>query len=78
MSLTFKLYTRNLKEKLHKMVNSTKIIISIAVSVRQVAFSVALFAEGDGNIGPFHKYTNLVFRYVATNIGLAYNTKTGI
>ncbi|KAK1898877.1 Complement C1q-like protein 2 [Dissostichus eleginoides] len=34
-------------------------------------------AEGEGTIGPFNTQTNLVFRYVFSNIGNAYNPNTG-
>ncbi|KAM6929649.1 uncharacterized protein PEZ65_008833 isoform 13-T13 [Lycodopsis pacificus] len=45
--------------------------------VKQVAFSTSLLASGSGYIGPFNTHTPLVFRYVVTNIGNAYNPNTG-
>ncbi|KAJ4919843.1 hypothetical protein JOQ06_023060, partial [Pogonophryne albipinna] len=44
--------------------------------VKQVAFSASLLASGSGHIGPFNTQTNLVFRYVFSNIGNAYNPNT--
>ncbi|XP_042287437.1 uncharacterized protein LOC121910324 isoform X2 [Thunnus maccoyii] len=48
------------------------------LQARQVAFSAALSAEGSKTLGPYETHTNLVFEYVATNIGCAYNSNTGI
>ncbi|XP_049438255.1 uncharacterized protein LOC125892338 [Epinephelus fuscoguttatus] len=45
--------------------------------VKQVAFSASLLASGSGHVGPFNTHTPLVFRYVLTNIGNAYNPNTG-
>uniref|UniRef100_A0A096MB11 Cerebellin 10 n=1 Tax=Poecilia formosa TaxID=48698 RepID=A0A096MB11_POEFO len=46
--------------------------------VKQVAFSASLMSSGNaGETGPFNTHTPLVFRYVATNIGNAYNPNTG-
>ncbi|XP_014835409.1 PREDICTED: complement C1q-like protein 4 [Poecilia mexicana] len=45
--------------------------------VKQVAFSASLMSSGNhGETGPFNTHTPLVFRYVATNIGNAYNPNT--
>ncbi|XP_033970330.1 complement C1q-like protein 2 isoform X2 [Trematomus bernacchii] len=45
--------------------------------VKQVAFSASLWASGTETIGPFNTESNLVFRYVISNIGNAYNPNTG-
>ncbi|CAL1605207.1 unnamed protein product [Knipowitschia caucasica] len=45
--------------------------------VGQVAFSASLLASGEKTLGPFNTHTNLVFRYVFSNIGNAYNPNTG-
>ncbi|XP_033970355.1 uncharacterized protein LOC117469965 [Trematomus bernacchii] len=45
--------------------------------VKQVAISASLLASGSGTIGPFNTESNLVFRYVFSNIGNAYNPNTG-
>ncbi|KAL3057042.1 hypothetical protein OYC64_007511 [Pagothenia borchgrevinki] len=45
--------------------------------VKQVAFSASLLASGSETIGPFNTESNLVFRYVFSNIGNAYNPNTG-
>ncbi|XP_029912308.1 complement C1q-like protein 2 [Myripristis murdjan] len=46
--------------------------------VKRVAFSASLRASDSGTLGPFNTHTTLVFRYVVTNIGNAYNPNTGI
>ncbi|KAF1378073.1 hypothetical protein PFLUV_G00185850 [Perca fluviatilis] len=47
--------------------------------VRQVAFSASLHAgEGKLNLGPFTTDTLLIYKYVQTNIGNAYNSNTGV
>ncbi|XP_033970339.1 uncharacterized abhydrolase domain-containing protein DDB_G0269086-like isoform X2 [Trematomus bernacchii] len=45
--------------------------------VKQVAFSASLLASGTETIGPFNTESNLVFRYLFSNIGNAYNPNTG-
>uniref|UniRef100_A0AAV2LVW8 C1q domain-containing protein n=1 Tax=Knipowitschia caucasica TaxID=637954 RepID=A0AAV2LVW8_KNICA len=45
--------------------------------VGQVAFSASLSAAGSVTLGPFNTHTNLVFKYVVSNIGNAYNPNTG-
>ncbi|XP_039633707.1 complement C1q-like protein 4 [Perca fluviatilis] len=48
--------------------------------VQQIAFSAGLLASG-GNaitIGPLPADTPLIFKYVPTNIGNAYNSNTGV
>ncbi|KAM4610067.1 cerebellin-1-like isoform 2-T2 [Polymixia lowei] len=48
------------------------------LTVKQVAFSASLLASGSGHTGPFNTEVILVYRHVATNIGDAYNSHTGI
>ncbi|XP_034000538.1 complement C1q-like protein 2 [Trematomus bernacchii] len=45
--------------------------------VKQVAFSASLYSGSGTTFGPFYTYTNLVFRYIFSNIGNAYNPNTG-
>uniref|UniRef100_A0A096M2M6 Cerebellin 10 n=1 Tax=Poecilia formosa TaxID=48698 RepID=A0A096M2M6_POEFO len=45
--------------------------------VKRVAFSASLLGSGYEIIGPFNTHTTLVFRYVVSNIGNAYNPNTG-
>ncbi|KAI9528905.1 hypothetical protein NQZ68_015670 [Dissostichus eleginoides] len=45
--------------------------------VKQVAFSASLLASGAETIGPFNTEYNLVFAYVFSNFGNAYNPNTG-
>ncbi|KAK7883874.1 hypothetical protein WMY93_026997 [Mugilogobius chulae] len=45
--------------------------------VGQVAFSAALLSSGAGKLGPYNTNVPLVFRYVVSNIGNAYNHNTG-
>ncbi|KAG8008413.1 Complement C1q-like protein 4 [Nibea albiflora] len=48
------------------------------LQVKQVAFSASLLGSGHGETGPFHRFTSLVFEYVLTDIGKAYNKHTGV
>ncbi|XP_032364843.1 complement C1q tumor necrosis factor-related protein 3, partial [Etheostoma spectabile] len=47
-------------------------------TVRQVAFSASLAVQSDLRIGPVTSDTPLIYRYVRTNIGNAYNSNTGM
>ncbi|XP_072231731.1 complement C1q tumor necrosis factor-related protein 3-like isoform X3 [Leuresthes tenuis] len=48
------------------------------LEVGQVAFSASLSVDDRRTYGPFKSLSTLVFRHVETNIGNAYNQKTGI
>uniref|UniRef100_A0A672F9L0 C1q domain-containing protein n=1 Tax=Salarias fasciatus TaxID=181472 RepID=A0A672F9L0_SALFA len=50
---------------------------SSSLQLKKVAFSASLSTSGREVIGPFNTQTPLVFRYVVTNIGNAYNPNTG-
>ncbi|XP_039633704.1 uncharacterized protein LOC120544166 isoform X2 [Perca fluviatilis] len=45
--------------------------------VQQVAFSASLVVAGESRIGPVTLDTTLIYKYVPTNIGNAYNSNTG-
>ncbi|TDH05342.1 hypothetical protein EPR50_G00143600 [Perca flavescens] len=46
--------------------------------VQQVAFSASLVVAGESRIGPVISDTTLIYKYVPTNIGNAYNSNTGL
>ncbi|KAF7643901.1 hypothetical protein LDENG_00231500 [Lucifuga dentata] len=46
--------------------------------VIQVAFSASLLDSGSGYFGPFQLSTTVIYTYVVTNIGNAYNSHTGL
>ncbi|KAF1378061.1 hypothetical protein PFLUV_G00185670 [Perca fluviatilis] len=46
--------------------------------VQQVAFSASLVVAGESRIGPVTLDTTLIYKYVPTNIGNAYNSNTGL
>ncbi|KAF1384036.1 hypothetical protein PFLUV_G00138060 [Perca fluviatilis] len=54
-----------------KTLNKTK------MNVQQVAFTAALMVAGESTIGPYPTPTTLIYEYVHTNIGNAYNPNTG-
>ncbi|TDH05318.1 hypothetical protein EPR50_G00143560 [Perca flavescens] len=48
------------------------------LQVRQIAFSASLVVEGTSRTGPLPTETTLIYKYVPTNIGNAYNSNTGV
>ncbi|XP_035864700.1 bromodomain-containing protein DDB_G0280777-like [Sander lucioperca] len=48
------------------------------LQVRQVAFSASLVVAGISRIGPVPSETTLIYKYVPTNIGNAYNSNSGV
>uniref|UniRef100_A0A3B3TKC8 C1q domain-containing protein n=1 Tax=Poecilia latipinna TaxID=48699 RepID=A0A3B3TKC8_9TELE len=53
------------------------VLLTFCLTVKRVAFSASLLGSGYEIIGPFNTHTTLVFRYVVSNIGNAYNPNTG-
>uniref|UniRef100_A0A096LRI5 Cerebellin 10 n=1 Tax=Poecilia formosa TaxID=48698 RepID=A0A096LRI5_POEFO len=51
--------------------------LEVQNKMKRVAFSASLLGSGYEIIGPFNTHTTLVFRYVVSNIGNAYNPNTG-
>lgn len=49
----------------------------LSFSANQVAFSASLVSDGALTLGPYTAHTTLVYKYVVTNIGNAYNPLTG-
>lgn len=45
---------------------------------KKVAFSAALYADGNGEFGPHSIGITVVYRHIFTNIGNAYNPATGV
>ncbi|XP_063321336.1 complement C1q-like protein 4 [Pelmatolapia mariae] len=52
-------------------------VLKREAEVKRVAFSASLLGTGSQNIGPFNTHMPLVFKYVVSNIGNAYNSHTG-
>ncbi|XP_039633700.1 complement C1q-like protein 4 [Perca fluviatilis] len=48
------------------------------LQVRQIAFSASLVDKSESFVGPSAMDTTLIFTYVPTNIGNAYNSTTGV
>ncbi|XP_063046905.1 complement C1q-like protein 4 [Engraulis encrasicolus] len=76
--------TRDLENEVQMLKNSSEESQRAFLELKRekeqsrVSFSAALWAEGDGNIGPSQGTAPLAFRHVITNIGNAYNADTGI
>ncbi|KAF1378063.1 hypothetical protein PFLUV_G00185690 [Perca fluviatilis] len=50
----------------------------LLTQVRQIAFSASLVDKSESFVGPSAMDTTLIFTYVPTNIGNAYNSTTGV